>query len=143
MDFFKTLLMGFTLQEREKRAYKRYEIYRSKLESLGERALNERYVHLKTTYEYRKQVFLFFVTGLALSAVMGLWKIFFNYFPKILQLYLGNSKSILETQIIWGISSFLVIVSLSVLLVSVLVYLRNTYAIYRKLLIVEETVKTK
>lgn len=138
MNMFRKILMYFTLQEREKRSYARYENDRSQLESLTEREQHERYVTLKTKLEYRKQVFLFVITGVVLSSITGLWKTFFNYFKTSLQLYLTNVNTLSESKLIWAISSFLMIVAILALFISVIIYLRNTYSIYRKLLIIEK-----
>lgn len=141
MNMFRKILMYFTLQEREKRLYDQYERDRRQLEALTEREQHERYVTLKTTLEYRKQVFLFVIAGIVLSSITGLWKSFFDYFKTSIQLYLDNINTLNESKLIWVISSFLVIMAILVLFVSVIIYLRNTYAVYRKLLIVEKIIK--
>lgn len=58
MDLRK-IIMYFTLQERERRAYGRYEIERKRMESLTDRELHDLYIRLKSTYEYKKTFFTF------------------------------------------------------------------------------------
>lgn len=138
MSLFRKILMYFTLQEREKRVYAQYEQDRRQLEELTEREQHERYVTLKTTLEYRKQVFLFVIAGIVLSSITRLWNSFFDYFKLSIQLYLDTINTLNESKLIWVISSFLVIMAILVFFVGVIIYLRNTSAIYRKLLIVEK-----
>lgn len=143
MKFIKKFLQYITLQQREKRYFVRYNQNRKRLEKLPDKELHARYTYLKITFEYRKQVFLFITAGFFVSVISGMWKLFFAYIKKSLELYLGQVNTMEESQLIWGLSSFFIIVCTVLLFLSVTVYLKNTYSIYKELLIIDEINRIK
>lgn len=134
----KKIIMYFTLQERERRAYARYEIERKKMESLTDRELHELYIRLKSMYEYKKKFFTFIGVTFFISIVSGIWEKFYQFLQNTFKLYVKQTHSLEITKLIWELSFFLVGMLLIVLSISFIIYLKNLYSIYRQLLLVEE-----
>ncbi|EGO6705185.1 hypothetical protein GP420_002504 [Enterococcus faecalis] len=134
----KKIIMYFTLQERERRAYGRYEIERRRMESLTDRELHDLYIRLKSTYEYKKTFFTFVGVTFFVSIVSGIWKSFYQFLQNTFTLYAKQTNSLEITKLIWELSFFLVGIFLVVIFVSFIIYLKNLYSIYKQLLLVEE-----
>lgn len=135
---FKKIIMYFTLQESERRAYLRYEIERKRLESLTDREVHALYIRLKSTYEYKKNLFAFVGVTFFISIVSGIWRGGYQFFQNTLKLYARQANSLELTKFIWELSFFIVGISLVVIFVSFIIYLKNLNRIYRQLLLVEE-----
>ncbi|EGO9347458.1 hypothetical protein DSH62_14700, partial [Enterococcus faecalis] len=56
-------------------------------------------------------------------------------------LFVENIHTLEESKIVWIISLLLLISVFTLMVVSVVIYLRNTYSIYKKLLLLEEIIK--
>ena len=66
------MLMYFSLQERERRAYFKYLIYRQFIEILSDDELISKHILMKSSYEYRKNIFSFLVITGAFMAITGI-----------------------------------------------------------------------
>lgn len=138
MDTFKKMIMYCTLQEREKRTYKLYEKNRKYLEALSSWQLHERYISLKSKYEFKKSFSAFLVVTLFLSILGGVWKTFYVLFQKTLTLFLNQENSITTTKVILLISTYILVVLVIVMFICIFLYLKNLYGIYEQLLLIEE-----
>lgn len=138
MTLLRKIVMYFTLQELEKRSYERYEINRKKLESLTDRKLHEKYIKLKSTYEFKKRFFTFFSLTVALSILTGMWKEFFQVFQGILKLCFYKENSIEATKVILIICIGIVVTIVVTMFMWIIIYLKNMYRVYEQLLVVEE-----
>lgn len=143
MDYFKKMIMYFTLQERERRAYKRYELNRQRFESLTILQLHERYIKMKSLYEYKKSFLTFFVVTLFLTILTGIWKGFFQYFKQALQLFFNQENSLEVTKVIIVISVFLLVTIVVVMFISIVLYLKNLYRLYEQLMLIEDVRENK
>ncbi|WP_338631838.1 hypothetical protein [Clostridium baratii] len=138
MNLVRKIVMYFTLQEREKRSYERYEINRKKLESLTDRNLHEKYIKLKSTYEFKKGFFTFFGVTLALSILTGMWKNFYQVFQRTLKLFFYQENSIEATKVILIVYIGIVVTIVIAMFIWIIIYLKNMYRIYEQLLLIEE-----
>ncbi len=130
-----------TLAEREKRLYKKYKMERQRVESLTKWQQHELYIRLKSKFEYRKTIVSLILITIFISIITGLCTMFFKFLKRSLTLFLEQVHTLEESKIIWTISIFLFIVLLFLLSISILIYIRNTYSLYKELLLVEEVKK--
>lgn len=144
-NHFKEKLRGVilysTINEREKRLYQKYMFDRRKIEGLSAKQKQALNIRLKAKFEYRKTVFNFLVVTLFISAITGVWSIFFDFLKESFMLFVENIHTLEESKIVWIISLLLLISVFTLMVVSVVIYLRNTYSIYKKLLLLEEIIK--
>lgn len=137
----KKVILYPTISEREKRLYQKHMIDRRKLESLSIRQKQALSIRLKAEFEYRKTVFNFLVVTLFISAITGVWSMFFDFLKESFTLFVKNIHTLEESKIVWIISIILLVSVFTLMVVSVVIYLRNTYSIYKKLLLLEEIIK--
>ncbi|HIB1873275.1 TPA: hypothetical protein ACWWCX_001784 [Enterococcus faecium] len=130
-----------TFIEREKRLYEKYEVERHRVESLTKRQQHELYVRFKSNFEYRKTIASFVLITIFVSMVTGMCTIFFKFLKSSLNLFLEHVHTLDESKIIWELSVFIFISLLLLLSIMILVYIRNTYSLYKKLLLVEAVMK--
>lgn len=138
MNLFKKIVMYFSLQECEKREYERYEINRRDLESLSSRNLHEKYIRLKSKYEFKKRFFTFFIIIVFFTIITGMCNSFYKFFSKILILFFNQENSIEVTKVILVIYMFILAILVIVMFVCIILYLKNIYRIYEQILLIEE-----
>lgn len=129
-----------TFAEREKRLYEKYESERHRVVSLTKWQQHELYIRLKSKFEYRKTIVSLVLITIFISMITGLCSMFFQFLKRSLNLFLEQVHSLEESQVIWAVSIFLFSVLLLLLSVSILIYIRNTYSIYKELLLVEDVI---
>lgn len=144
LEKFKKALLSITREQREKKAFIRYNIERKRLESLPERVLSSRYVDLKSKYEYHKNIFSLFIGTILIGVLAGAGKFLYNLTVKGMQMIYHDSFNIeRDTRSILIIVSLFFLFIVIVVLLILIIYLRELYFMRRNLFIMEEIRKEK
>ncbi|WP_439443650.1 hypothetical protein ACSMFR_02315 [Listeria aquatica] len=135
----KKKILSITREEREKKAFARYDIERKRLESLTNRELSSRYVYTKAKYEFRKNIFSLFIGVILIALLTGSGKFLYQLAVKSMLVINQGSLHIErdKTVVLGLVSVFFIFIALAILLIFV-VYLRELYFLRKTLLIMEE-----
>lgn len=133
----KTVVLSISLQERRKKKYQRGTVEIRKLKMLSKEELEVEYSSLKAKYEYRKNLLALCVITLVIALLTNLGEIFFEYLQQILKTLMITEDvlEILYMNIMISTISVLSILSITFLLLGN--YMKNSYRLYERLLLVE------
>ena len=136
-------VMYFSFQEREKREISNCLEEYKRLEELAEDELTARYILIKAKYRFKKNLFLFFILTVLLTA-FSVWSFCFNSYRNLLQIIISNQTEIAETAkavfLISGITFTAIIIAF---VITVIFCLRALHDMNKKLLLIEEVKKNK
>lgn len=128
-----------TYKEKEKRKYVQFELEMQELEALSEQELISKYINLKASYEFQKNIFSFVIGALLITILTGAWKSFYNLSVKSLQFFYINSSSSKEDTLVIIVCAFILFATIAiVLLVFIIRHLKKLYVMKRQLLMIEE-----
>ena len=136
-------VMYFSFQEREKREISNCLEEYNRLEELAEDELTARYILIKAKYRFKKNLFLFFILTVLVTA-FSVWSFCFNSYRNLLQIIISNQTEIAETAkavfLISGITFTTIIIAFAV---TVVFCLRALHDLNKTLLMIEEIKKNQ
>lgn len=142
-EHLRNTVMYFTHQECEKRAYKRYEINRQKLEDLSIRELQAKFIRLKASHEIKKSWISFIVVILGFSILTGIWSTFYKSFQKLLNLYLNQEISVDVIKLILISNIFILVILVTTMVLCISIYFKNRCKEHEQLMLIEEVKSEK
>ena len=135
--------MYFSFQEREKREISNCLEEYNRLEKLAEDELTARYILIKAKYRFKKNLFLFFIF-IVLMTAFSAWSFCFSFSKNLLQMIASNQTDIAEAVkavfLISGISFIALIIAVAV---TVIFCLRALHDLDKRLLLIEEIRKNQ
>lgn len=133
----KTVVLSISLQERRKKKYQRGTVEIRKLKMLSQEELEVEYSSLKAKYEYRKNLLALCVITLVIALLTNVGEIFFEYLQQILKTLMitDDVLEVLYMNIMISTISVLTVLSITFLLLGN--YMKNSYRLYERLLLVE------
>lgn len=138
-DSLTELIMYFSLREREKRKYISYEKERTRLELLSIRELSSHYIDAKSKYEYKKNIFSFFLVSILVAGLVDIWKVFYKFLTKAIQISALNEGNALDiTKVSLIIFTIVFITIVSVIFVLLISYLKSIHSLHKQILLMEE-----
>ncbi|MBC1506327.1 hypothetical protein HCJ58_04970 [Listeria sp. FSL L7-1509] len=135
----KNAILYFTRPHREVRQYLAYEKERQILERLNHRELSARYIGIKATYQYKRNVLSFFVGALLLSALTGIWKFFYNLGIKnVTFMYVKDVDNEVMSKIVLVASFSIFLFIIFFIILSIVFYLRELFHMQKTIYLIEE-----
>lgn len=135
---FKKYIMSFTYKEQRSRDLQQYRDRISTLRNMDNDELNFEYISIKSKYEHKKSILTLFVISIALAILMNVWKYFFDFLEKALQLassYSGNKIEI--AVVLFWIGLIMTAFITFVILYVIISYTRELNKLRKELLIIE------
>lgn len=139
----KKCMMHFTYAECNKRIYSQYKIERRKLEALSKDELECRYIDIKSTYEYKKNIFTFLMVTILIVGVTNIWEIFYKFCIKVFHLQMATTQQQEAVMVVVYITIILVVFVTVVIFAFMILYLRSVYRLHKQLLMVEKVLRNK
>lgn len=136
---FRNLVMRLSLQERTKRRNLRFHNEKVQLESLSDEALLFYYIDLKSSYEYKKNIFTFLLVTILVAGISDVWRLLAEFAKKALALAV-SLKICTQADLSAILTAFFLIcvcISASVF-VMLIWYLKSIRTTHQMLLLVEE-----
>ncbi|WP_294855916.1 hypothetical protein [uncultured Oscillibacter sp.] len=87
---FRNQVMRLSLQERTKKKNLQLHDEKARLESLSDEALMFYYLELKSSYEYKKNVFSFLLVTILVAGISDVWRLLAEFAKKALTLDLSR-----------------------------------------------------
>lgn len=136
IKWFKHFVMSFSFKQRRAKELIRYRNRIHQIENMESDEIDFEYIRLKSKYEYKKSVLTIFMITIILSIWMNLWKAFFVFIEKNLY-YVSTMKGCEITKI--GVVIFVNVLALSIILILIIMitYMKDIYIIRKELMIVE------
>ncbi|MET0018012.1 hypothetical protein [Oscillibacter sp.] len=136
---FRNQVMRLSLQERTNKKILRLHDEKVRLESLTDEALMFYYLELKSSYEYKKNVFSFLLVTILVAGISGVWRLLADFARKALALDLSRgicAKADLST-ILTAFCLFCVCISATIFAM-IIWYLKSMRTTHEMLLMVEK-----
>lgn len=127
-----------SFQERKKREYKRYITEADQLRQLSDLELKLEEIRLKSMYEYKRNVLGLFLIAIILAVLTDVWKSFYKFIQhamKYTSIPVENSFEIAKIGVF--ITAIVAIFVTLVLCIFLINYMKQLYALYRRILLIE------
>ncbi len=136
--WFKGKVMYHSMQERKKREYAIFEKEYMKLKSLRNIEIKAEYINTKSKYEHRKSLLTLFIGATLISIIFNIWKELYIFLKQVMNFVFINQGSDIQIVKAGVIMSVIIIVSISIFIfINLLMFIKETYNIYRTLIMVE------
>lgn len=137
---FKRFILWFSLQEREKREFHRFQKELECLNLLSDDEIISIDINLKSKYGRSKNIFTFLIVTVLLSLLGSVTAFFFSIGNAILKIYIGKPQ---EAKIILILMIILYLVFLISIMLVLLANIKTMYDYKKRIYIVEEVRKKR